>query len=236
MSAMPPPPDRQPVYYVHQLVHGVRACKVFTFWPATESPRRVPRLTPVTPGQSRLIAPGRLARFSCNVHRGRLRDRARQVAEHSDSDRNRTARHADALRLRDGLGFQARVISARANQLFQDLTGQATITPGQYAALLTLHQKGPLTLTELASAISVDRSTLTEMVRRLVRAALIVRTGNGADRRSAVVSLSPEGQAAVLRLTPGVAKVQDVLLATLGQAERRQLMRWIKAIATDNQG
>ena len=158
-----------------------------------------------------------------------------QVAEHNDSDRNRTARLANALRLRDGLGFQARVISARANQLFLDLTGQAAITPGQYAALLTLHQDGALTLTELASAISVDRSTLTAMVRRLERAMLIVRVGNGADRRSAVVSLSPEGQAAVQRLTPGAAKVQEVLLAALGQAERRQLMSWIRAIAMVNE-
>ena len=158
------------------------------------------------------------------------------MAEHGDIDRNRTTRLADTLRLCDGVGFQARIISARANQLFHDLTGQAAITPGQYAALLTLHQKGAMTLTELAVAIRVDRSTLTEMVRRLVRAGLITRAGNGADRRSAVVTLSLEGQAAVLRLTPGAAKVQDVLLATLGQAERRQLLEWIKAITADEGG
>ena len=158
------------------------------------------------------------------------------MAKHNDGDTNQTTRLADSLRLCDGLGFQARVISARANQLFQDLTGQAAITPGQYAALLTLHQKGALTLTELAAAIRVDRSTLTEMVRRLVRAGLITRTGNGADRRSAVVALSPDGQEAVLRLTPGAAEVQNVLLATLGPAERRQLMGWIKAIAAGGGG
>lgn len=156
------------------------------------------------------------------------------MAERSDIHRDRTTRLADTLRLRDGLGFQARVISSRANQLFQDLTGQAAITPGQYAALLTLHQKGALTLTELAFAIRVDRSTLTEMVRRLVRAGLVTRAGNGADRRSAFAALSPDGTAAVLRLTPGAAKVQDVLLAQLGQADRRQLLGWIKAIAAND--
>ena len=79
------------------------------------------------------------------------------------------ARIARALQLRDGMGFLARVVSARANLLFHDLTAQDKMTPRQFGALLTLHQHGRLTLTVLAQHISVDRSTLTEMVRRMVR-------------------------------------------------------------------
>ncbi len=145
--------------------------------------------------------------------------------------RKDAARLADVLRLADGLGFQARVVSARANQLFHDLTGQDAITPRQYGALLVLHQRGPLTLTELAGAIRVDRSTLTEMARRLERDRLVTRTGNGQDRRSVTLALSPEGAAAVVRLSPGAARVQEALLAPLDVAERRQLLRWIKLIA-----
>ncbi len=145
-------------------------------------------------------------------------------------------RLAAALKLPDGVGFQARVVSARANQLFEDLTRQTAITARQYGALLTLHQKGAVTLTDLAAEICVDRSTLTEMVRRLVREGLISRTGNGHDRRSALVALTAEGEAAVIRLTPGAAQVQDVLLAPLTPAERRQLLRWIKLIAVDAGG
>lgn len=123
------------------------------------------------------------------------------------------------------------MVSARANQLFHELTQQDAITPRQYGVLLTLHQRGALTLTELAGAISVDRSTLTEMARRLQRDGLITRAGNGHDRRSAVVALSPAGTEAVLRLTPGAALVQDALLGHLASEERRQLMRWIKLVA-----
>ncbi len=156
---------------------------------------------------------------------------SRQKHVTGQRDKDRMHRLADMLRLRDGLGFQVRVVTTRANQLFEELTGQNAITARQYGALLTLHQRGSMTLTELADAISVDRSTLTEMVRRLQRAGLITRAGNGQDRRSAVVALSPEGEAAVAQLTPGAAKVQDLLLAPLGPAERRQLMLWIKMIA-----
>lgn len=146
------------------------------------------------------------------------------------------ARLAAGIRLRDGIGFQARVIGNRANGLFHHLTQQDAITPRQYGALLVLHGRGALTLSELADAISVDRSTLTEMARRMERDGLITRQGNGRDRRSAVVALSPAGEAAVLRLTPGAARVQDVLLARLTVAERRQLMQWLKLIADDWRG
>jgi len=139
-----------------------------------------------------------------------------------------------ALQLRDGMGFLARVVSARANQLFEDLTAQDKITPRQFGALLILRQQGPLTLTELALCISVDRSTLTEMVRRMSRDGLITRSGNGQDRRSAVVALTTEGEAALARLTPGAAAVQDVLLAQLSSADRRQLLRWMKLIAEED--
>lgn len=157
----------------------------------------------------------------------------RQVAldRRKDEETRDPQRLARALRLRDGLGFLARVVTARANQLFEDLTGQDKITARQYGVLLTLHQRDRLTLTELAAHISVDRSTLTEMVRRLVRDGLVVRSDNGNDRRSAMVTLSSQGEAAVARLTPGAAKVQSVLMARLDLTERRQLLRWMKLMA-----
>lgn len=144
-------------------------------------------------------------------------------------------RLARKLRLRDGLGFLARVVSAQANQLFEDLTRQKTITARQYGALLTLHQHGPLTLTDLAVHISVDRSTLTDMVQRMVRDGLIRKSYNDNDRRSSIVVLTADGAAAVARLTPGAAKVQDVLMAPLAPAERRQMLRWMKLIIDANE-
>jgi len=145
----------------------------------------------------------------------------------SDIDAARLAR---AIRLQDGMGFLARVLTARANQLFEELTGQSDITARQYGALLTLHQESQVTLTELAQHISVDRSTLTEMIRRLLRAGLVARSDHGSDRRSVLVALTPAGEAAVVSLTPGAAQVQEALMARLAPAERRQMLRWMKMI------
>ncbi|WP_424138323.1 MarR family winged helix-turn-helix transcriptional regulator [Roseomonas chloroacetimidivorans] len=135
------------------------------------------------------------------------------------------------LRLADGAGFLARVLNTRSTVLYQQLTGQEEVTPRQFGALLVLHQRGPLTLTELAERISVDRSTLSEMARRLVDNGLISRTGNARDRRSATVSLSPKGREVLLRLLPGAARLQDALLAPLPPSERRQFLRALRLIS-----
>jgi DNA-binding MarR family transcriptional regulator len=138
---------------------------------------------------------------------------------------------AARLRLADGAGFLVRVLGTRATALYEELTGQAEITPRQFGALLTLHQQGPLTLTQLAQEICVDRSTLGEMVRRMARNGLVRRRDNGEDRRSAVVSLNPKGETAVLRLVEGAAAVQAVLLAPIPPEQRQEFLRCLKLVA-----
>ncbi len=144
-----------------------------------------------------------------------------------------TERLAERLKLADGAGFLARVLNARVTSLFEELTGQTDITAQQFGALLTLHQRGRLTLTELAVAIRVDRSTLSEMTRRMVARALIERHPHDEDGRSAMLSLAPAGRAAVLRLVRGAAAMQDALLAPLPREERRLFLRQLKLVALD---
>ncbi len=147
------------------------------------------------------------------------------------SDMAEAKRLAGRLKLRDGVGFLVRVLSTRANLLFEDLTEQEEITPRQFGALLTLYQQGEMTLTDLASRISIDRATLSEMVRRMADRGLIARSDNDADRRSAKVAISPQGQTVLLALVVGAAKVQTALLAPLTPEDRRHFVRCLKTVA-----
>jgi len=111
------------------------------------------------------------------------------------------------------------------------LTAQTEITPRQFGVLLTLHQRGTLTLTELARHIRVDRSTLGEMISRMEERSLITRRGNGSDRRSAEVSLASVGRNALLRIVVGAARLQEALLAPLATEDWSHFMRCMKLIA-----
>src|SRR4030081_770381 len=98
---------------------------------------------------------------------------------------------AHTLKLDKGLGFLVRLLDTRVHLLYEQLTAQNDITPRQFGVLLTLHQQGTLTLTELAGHIRVDRSTLGEMINRMTERSLISKRSNGNDRRSAEVQLAP---------------------------------------------
>ena len=142
-----------------------------------------------------------------------------------------TGEIARTLKLDRGLGFLVRLLDTRVHLLYEQLTGQNDITPRQFGALLTLHQRGTLTLTELAKHIRVDRSTLGEMINRMAERSLITKRNNGSDRRSAEVLLAPAGKKALLEIVSGAAQLQGALLAPLPPEDRAQFMRCMKLIA-----
>ena len=138
---------------------------------------------------------------------------------------------AHTLKLDKGLGFLVRLLDNRVHLLYEQLTAQNDITPRQFGVLLTLHQQGTLTLTELAGHIRVDRSTLGEMINRMAERSLISKRNNGSDRRSAEVSLAPAGKNALLAIVSGAAQLQGALLAPLPAEDRANFMRCMKLIA-----
>jgi DNA-binding MarR family transcriptional regulator len=68
------------------------------------------------------------------------------------------------------------------------------LSPSAAAALATIERHGPLTPSELALRERVQRPTVTRVLARLDEAGLITRAGDPTDRRSSLVSASPEGR------------------------------------------
>jgi DNA-binding MarR family transcriptional regulator len=101
---------------------------------------------------------------------------------------------ASTLELGKGLGFLVRLLDRRFKSEYERLTAQAEITPSQFGALLTLHQQGTLTLTQLARHIRIDRSTLGELINRMEERSLVIRSSHGNDRRLAKISLATMGK------------------------------------------
>jgi len=138
---------------------------------------------------------------------------------------------ARTLRLSDGVGFLVRIIDTRVRALYERLTRQDAITPRQFGILLTLNQRETLTLTELARHVSMDRSTLSEMIARMTKRKLISKTENGADARSAKVAITAEGKAVLLKLVEGALNQQRELMEPLTKSERARLVQNLKLLA-----
>ncbi|MFO1115082.1 MAG: MarR family transcriptional regulator [Beijerinckiaceae bacterium] len=133
--------------------------------------------------------------------------------------------------LDSGVGFLIRLIEARYEALYREYTAQESITPRQFGVLIALHQRGSLTLTELASAVNADRATLGEMVKRMHERQLVHRRNNGRDARSYEISLTARGRKILLELVSGAARLQDAFLAPVHPDKRQEFLDHLRAVA-----
>jgi DNA-binding MarR family transcriptional regulator len=102
-----------------------------------------------------------------------------------------------------------RVVVARlARQLRQHSPGG--LTPSQWSALVTVEDKQPLRIGDLAEREGVSAPTATRLVASLEEAGLLTRTSDPADRRTAYIGLTEAG-------TDKLEWARGVRTATLAQ-------------------
>ncbi len=106
----------------------------------------------------------------------------------------------------------------------------AEITSVQYAALEILQQTPGLNQRQLGDELDVDRSTIADLVARMVRNDLIERSDDPADKRSYVLFLTSAGKQQLTTLRPRVEEVERVLTARLTPGESMELRRLLLAL------
>ena len=86
------------------------------------------------------------------------------------------------------------------------------------------------TVGALATATATKPSTLTSLLDRLAKRGYVVRQSDPADRRSYVVSLTPDGLAAAQRAAAAIADLERHALATVTPAQRAGFYAVIDAL------
>jgi len=95
---------------------------------------------------------------------------------------------------RPDLASHLRLTIARtARRLRQE--GGTELSPSMTAALATIECHGPMTPSELAARERIQRPTATRVIARLEEMGLLGRTTDPQDRRSSLVSVTPEATA-----------------------------------------
>ncbi|MGO2097143.1 MAG: MarR family winged helix-turn-helix transcriptional regulator [Candidatus Microbacterium stercoravium] len=97
------------------------------------------------------------------------------------------------------------------------------ITSTQYSILAILDRLGEASQRELGDEADLDRSTITDLVRRMEKSGLIARQRAAGDARRNVVTLTDQGAAERKRLAPLVVDVQRELIAHLDSTESAAL-------------
>src|ERR1700745_1668158 len=107
----------------------------------------------------------------------------------------------------------------RALQLALDIyaeeTGPDAVTQRQYAVLSAVSAHEGLTQTDLVHATGIDRSTLADLVARMIGKSLLARERSTAAARANTVRLTAQGRAALDETAPKVAAADARILKLL---------------------
>jgi DNA-binding MarR family transcriptional regulator len=104
------------------------------------------------------------------------------------------------------------------------------LTPRQFAVLATIAEEEGLTQTELVERTGIDRSTLADIVARLLGRGLIQRRRAKEDARAYAIKLTAAGAKALRDAEPGAASADTRLLAPLPPAKRQDFLEYLNTI------
>ncbi len=109
--------------------------------------------------------------------------------------------------------------SQRASEIFALETRDFDITARQYAVITTVAQHEGLSQTDLVRLTGIDRSTLADVVQRLLKRGIIQRERTTRDGRTYAVSLSSSGRNLLDELKPYARRADRAVVACLGDED-----------------
>jgi len=124
----------------------------------------------------------------------------------------------------------------RAGQLAEDIfsrsIGDLGITARQYVVLSVVDGLDDPSQTRLCEISGIDRSTLADIVRRLVSSGLLTRRRTRNDARMYAVRVTPEGKSVLEKAGPIAQKVDAAVLTALSASERETFNNLLEKVVS----
>ena len=117
-----------------------------------------------------------------------------------------------------------------ALDIYADEQGEGGVTQRQYAVLAAVEAYEGLTQTDLVRTTGIDRSTLADMVARMIVKGLLERQRSTSDARANAVSLTQAGRVALAEAKPRMAAADARLLRLLSSAKREALTAGLREL------
>jgi DNA-binding MarR family transcriptional regulator len=123
----------------------------------------------------------------------------------------------------------------QAMNLLWDHEVSHIITSPQFAALNALYGEAPIDQRTLGERISLDRSTMAEVVARLSARGLITTARDTNDGRRKTIRLTPKGVATLQHLIPRTHVMTRRLVGALEAKEQAELLRLLTNVVSSNE-
>ncbi len=119
----------------------------------------------------------------------------------------------------------------RALDIYSEAVGPDGPTQRQFAVLTAVARNEGLTQTGLVRATGIDRSTLADLVARMITKGLLARERSKEDGRANAVRLTDAGRAALEQAEPNVALADERILALLPKGKRDAFLKILASAA-----
>jgi DNA-binding MarR family transcriptional regulator len=103
-------------------------------------------------------------------------------------------------------------------------------TPDEFSFLITLMTYKNLTKSELIAKQVMEKTSGSEVIRRLIKRGLIVESADENDKRSIRVSITKSGREEILKTLPVMGKVSEIVVGNLSAEEINTLSYLLKKL------
>lgn len=114
---------------------------------------------------------------------------------------------------------------------FAQKMGDGTITPRQFIVLFAVNEEEGLSQTDLVNRTGIDRSTLADMISRMIKNGLLARKRTAEDARANAVRLTAAGRRALTGTMPRAVAAERALLELLPKTAQSELLRGLSNLA-----
>ncbi len=118
-----------------------------------------------------------------------------------------------------------------ALDVYGEEAGPAAVSQRQYAVLCAVaHQEG-VSQTGLVQLTGIDRSTLADMLARMIAKGLLIRERSSADARINIVRTTDAGREALADMAPKVVAADTRILSLLGPKKRDPFLSALRRLS-----
>jgi MarR family transcriptional regulator, temperature-dependent positive regulator of motility len=121
----------------------------------------------------------------------------------------------------------------RALDIYAETAGPTAVTQRQYAVLAAVAAREGLTQADLVRSTGIDRSTLAELVARMLGKGLITRERSNEDGRANTVSLTDKGRIALDEAEPRARAADEAILKLVPSGKRGGFLSALRALSAE---
>ena len=121
-----------------------------------------------------------------------------------------------------------RVGSSLAGRFTADTLIRHDLSIAMWRVLAALTSNGEQRQVDIVGMTSIDVSTLSRLITRLVRRGLVTRSRSKSNNREVVVQLSPKGRALVASLIPVARELEETAIAGVSRKDLAVVKRSLR--------